>query len=262
MTSKKEMCCLGKLPARRDARTLTMAKYLRTEGLPVAPPALAFTSKVAHWPMMDNDKIGDCTVAAAGHMIQEWTAYTEKLFTPATEEIVRAYSAVSGYDPETGRKDRGAAALDVLNHWRQIGIAGHKIEAYVGLEPKNHMHIQDSVYLFGNVYLGLALPKSAKNQTAWSVPPYGPVGDGAPGSWDGHMVPVVGYDARGLTVVTWGELLRMSWSFLDTYSDEAYAVLSEDWITKTKRVTVKNFHMATLRRDLEEVAKEGRKEAA
>ncbi len=50
-----------------------------------------------------------------------------------------------------------------------------------------------------------------------------------PGSWGGHAVPVIAYDASGLTCITWGALKRMTWAFWDAYCDEAYACLSRDW---------------------------------
>ena len=245
---------LGKLAARRDPRTFSLSNYLRADALPAAPSALSFTSKVAKWPMMDNDRLGDCTCAAAGHMIEQWTTYSGRAFTPTDSEIVAAYSAAGGYDPATGQNDNGCVVQDVLNLWRKTGVAGHKINAYVGLEPKNHMHVKDSIYLFGNVYIGVGLPISAQGQTEWAVPPNGPVGVGAPGSWGGHAVPIVAYDQRGLTVVTWGALKRMSWGFLDTYCDEAYAVLSEDWISATKHVTPESFDFKTLQADIQQLS--------
>ncbi len=62
----------------------------------------------------------------------------------------------------------------------------------------------------------------------------GPVGQalaGAyePGSWGGHAVVVVGYDASGVTIVTWGALKRITWAGWGAYCDEAYAILSPDW---------------------------------
>jgi hypothetical protein len=87
--------------------------------------------------------------------------------------------------------------------------------------------VKAGVYLFGGVYIGLALPLSAQNQSIWSVT-RGP--DAQPGSWGGHAVPVVAWDAHYLTVVTWGELKKMSWSFLNKYCDESYAILSQDFI--------------------------------
>ena len=71
---------------------------------------------------MGNDKIGDCTCAAAGHLIMEWTSLAQpKMFTPTDPQIVAAYSAITGYNPKTGANDNGAAELDVLNYWRKTG---------------------------------------------------------------------------------------------------------------------------------------------
>jgi len=200
---------LGKLAARHDPRTLLLASYITAE-LPTPPASFDLTAKVgSSWGMMDNDQIGDCTCAAAGHLLMEWTANAgKKMFTPTDKQIVAAYSAITGYNPVTGANDNGANEIDVLNYWRQSGIAGHKIGAYAATEPSNHTHIMDSVYVFEGCYIGLSLPISAQAQTQnhqpWSVPPGGPTGDGKPGSWGGHAVPVVAYDARTLTVVTWG----------------------------------------------------------
>jgi len=200
---------LGKHPARHDARTLLFATYATT-ALPAPPPSLDLTTKMkVPWGMMDNAQLGDCTCAAAGHLMMEWTSNAKsKIFTPSDKQIVAAYSAITGYNPKTGANDNGAVEIDVLNYWRQSGIAGHKITAFVALEPSNTTHIMDGTWIFGGCYIGLNLPKSAQAQTSnkqiWSVPPSGLTGDGAPGSWGGHAVPVVAYDARSVTVVTWG----------------------------------------------------------
>ena len=247
---------LGKQAVRYDARTLLLASYL-TPALPTPPASFDLTSKVQLWGMMDNDQIGDCTCAAAGHLIMEWTANARnKMAKPSDTQIVAAYSAITGYNPKTGANDNGAVEIDVLNFWRQTGIAGHKIFAYAALEPANHMHIQDSVYIFGGCYIGLALPLSAQaqvqNHHPWSVPPYGATGDGKPGSWGGHAVPVVAYDVHGLTVVTWGALQVMTWSFWTAYCDEAYAILSPDYLSG-KKVTPQGFNLPQLQADLQDL---------
>jgi hypothetical protein len=244
---------LGKLPALHDPRTFQLARYLRASGLPTPPAAQDFEKLVKGWPMMKNDTIGDCTCAAAGHMIEQWTTYSGKPFTPTDQQVVAAYAAITGYNPSTGANDNGALLIDVLNYWRRTGIAGRKILAFAALEPKNHTDFKDALYLFGNVYIGVALPLSAQNQAVWAVPPGGPTGRGAPGSWGGHAIPIVAYDSRGLTVVTWGALKRMTWTFLDLYCDEAYAVLSHDWLDNTKQVTPANFDLATLQQDLSQL---------
>jgi hypothetical protein len=248
---------LGKHPPRHDPRTLLFATYA-TAALPAPPNTLDLTKKVkGAWGMMDNDQIGDCTCAAAGHLMMEWTANAQsKMFTPSDQDIVEAYSAITGYNPTTGANDNGAQEIDVLNYWRQQGIAGHKIEAFMALEPSNNTHVKDGVWIFGGVYIGLALPKTAQSQTSnkqvWSVPPGGTSGDGAPGSWGGHAVPVVAYDSRSLTVVTWGALQAMTWGFWAAYCDEAYAILSADYLKQKNGQTVapNGFNLAQLQEDL------------
>jgi hypothetical protein len=246
---------LGKAPAVHDPRTLQLANYLRPELLPPPPPSADWARKVTSWPMMKNDTLGDCTIAAAGHCIEEWTTDVGAPVILPDPAIVAAYSAVSGYNPATGQNDVGVSEIKVLNYWRQNGIGGHSIRAYVALEPGNLDHVRDVVFIFGNCYIGLALPNTAQTQTVWSVPPGGPVGQGAPGSWGGHAVPVVAYDPRGLTVVTWGALKRMTWTFWTTYCDEAFALLSDDFLTADK--TPAGIDLVALEHDLNEVTAPG-----
>jgi len=242
---------LGRAPAVHDPRTLQLANYLRPTLLPAPPPQVNWSTKVTSWPMMANDKIGDCTTAAAGHCIEEWTTDVGTPVILPDSTIVAAYAAVSGYNPVTGQHDVGANEIQVLNYWRQTGIGGHTIRAYVALEPGDLDHVRDTVFLFGNCYIGLALPTTAQTQAIWSVPPGGPVGQGAPGSWGGHAVPVVAYDPRGLTVVTWGALKRMTWGFWQAYCDEAYALLSDDFLSADK--TPGGIDLAALQSDLAQV---------
>lgn len=244
---------LGKGPARHDSRTLQLAKYIPVSAVPPPPAKEDFEKKVKNWPMMLNDNLGDCTCACAGHMIEQWTTYTGTAVVPTDNAILKAYEAVGGYNPANPDSDQGAVIVDVLNYWRKTGIANDKIMAYASLEPKNHSEVKDSIVLFGNCYIGVALPISAQTQAVWAVPSGGTTGQGAPGSWGGHAIPIVAYDSRGLTVVTWGALKRMSWGFLDAYCDEAYAVLSQDWINKVTKLTPGNFDLATLQADLQQI---------
>jgi hypothetical protein len=216
---------LGKLPARYDPRTLRLAKYIAE--LPQPPPSQDWSQGVATWPMMLNGgdgACGDCTIAAAGHLIQEWTANRGNMIIPADADILAAYEALSSYDPVTGNNDNGCVALDVLNYWRQTGIAGHQIGAYAALQPRNLSHVKSAIYLFEGCYIGLALPLSAQDEDVWSSI------DDDPGSWGGHAVCVVAYDYSGLTCVTWGSLKRMTLAFWNKYCDESYALISQDML--------------------------------
>jgi len=188
---------LGKQPAVHDPRTLQFAKYLRPTLLPPPPLQVNWAQKVASWPMMLNNTIGDCTVAAAGHCIEEWTTDTGHPVNVPDATILAVYSAVSGYNPVTGANDNGTTVLKVLNYWRQNGIGGHTIQAYVSVDPSDLDHVRDAVSIFGNSYIGLALPVSAQTQAVWSVPSGGATGPGAPGSWGGHAVPIVATTRAG-----------------------------------------------------------------
>jgi len=84
---------LGKLTARHDPRALLLASYV-TAALPTPPASCDLSTKVgASWGMMDNDQVGDCTCAAAGHLLMEWTANAgKKMFAPTDKQIIAAYS--------------------------------------------------------------------------------------------------------------------------------------------------------------------------
>lgn len=246
---------LGKQSARHDPRTLLLGNYLKPSALPPPKPAVDWSQKVKTWPMMANDKVGDCTCAAAGHLIEDWTANAKGAPVVLPDaDILKAYSAITGYLPGNPATDHGANELDVLNYWRKIGVGGRKIIAFAALEPQNQSHVEDAIELFGGCYIGLALPLCAQTQNVWTVPPGGPTGTGAPGSWGGHAVPVVAYDQRGLTVVTWGALKQMTWGFWAAYCDEAYAVLSEDWLSKNGGKDPEGFDLKALLADLRQVA--------
>lgn len=246
---------LGKQRPKIDSRTLQFGAYL-TKELPPPPPSVDYTKPVADWPMMGNDTYGDCTCAAAGHMIEQWTANTGKEVTLTDPQILKAYNHFAHGNP-----DAGANMLDVLNYWRKTGIGHDKIQAYAQLEPQNDTQLKDAVNLFGACYIGLELPDFAVPPHTdfltipWVVPGTGPVGNAAPNPNNGHCVPAVAYDQRFIYVVTWGAIKTMTWNFYDTYADEAFAVLSPDWINQKLGTSPSGFNMAALQADLEAVGK-------
>jgi hypothetical protein len=224
---------LGKKPAKHDPRTLQFKNYLAAKptALPPTPDEVSWVTKVPSWPMMMNDSLGDCTIAAAGHMIQQWSFFANVEVTPTDQQVLQAYEAVSGYVPGEPWTDNGAVILDVLNYWRQHGIAGHKITAYTQVDHSNLDEIRAAIQLFGNVYIGIQLPVTAQTQDAWTVANGGTfTQDGQPGSWGGHAIPLMAQSPKTQTCITWGERLKMSHNFFLDYCDEAYAIVSQDWI--------------------------------
>ena len=238
---------LGKLPVRTDVRTLRLRHYVDPTKLPPPPDNFDVTERVADWPMYANDRIGDCTTAAAGHMIEAWTAEAVGQAIEITEQsVLEAFDAVKIVDPLTG--EEGAIELDVLRYWRKQGIGRHRIGAFAAVPVHDPLLVRTGAWLFGGLYIGLALPVSCQRQDVWDWT--GSLnGDAKPGSWGGHAVDVVRYDDTGLTVVTWGRLQVMTWSFWDRYCDEAYCILTPDFLRGN--VAPNGFDLEALKADLD-----------
>ena len=238
---------LGKRAPKHDARIPMLASY--TASLPSAPASVDWSEGVKSWGVMRNDTLGDCTCAAVGHAIQVWTKNSAQEQTLPDDAVVALYSAVSGFSPNNPSSDQGAVETDVLNYWLRHKVEGHALSAFAALQPKDVRDVKDAIWLFGGVYIGLALPLSAQSQEVWVAPAEGLSGDGAPGSWGGHAVYVVAYDARGLTCITWGRLKRMSWNFWAAYCDEAYGLLAKDWFEASGKAP-SGFDVAALAGDM------------
>lgn len=176
---------------------------------------------------------------------------------PSQDTVVQQYFQL------TGGQDSGLNELDVLQTWQQSGLFGDKpVYAYAALKAGNQLELQQAVWLFGGAYLGLELPQFAVEgnmlEIPWVVPPGGAVGpDASPNPNEGHCVPVVGYGADWVYVVTWGALKQMSYEFYAAYADEAYAILSPDWLGAAGAPS--GFDLAQLQADLADVTGEKRK---
>lgn len=238
---------LGKAPARRDRRTLRLAKYLTRE-LPPTPKKRAWHDRAGEpWPMLLNDRIGCCTIATALHMRRAWNANAGRKFEPTEAQVLEGYRRIAGYDPRNPASDQGAVALDVLNAWRKDGIAGERFLAFVSVTIQDREEVKAAIEIFGGVYCGVMLPLSAQKQKVWKVV----TGHtGRIGTWGGHMLYLCGYDQYYVTFITWGKVQRATWAWLQKYSDEAYAVLSRDWLNHFEQ-SPQGFDVLKLQKDLQ-----------
>jgi hypothetical protein len=193
----------------------------------------------------------NCAFASAGHLIQSWTANAGAMVVPPDADILAAYSAATGYNPADPSTDNGTVLLDALKFWQSVGISGHRIGAFVEVNPQDQDEVRAAMYLFGGIYAGVALPLSAQNQKIWDIDHSS---KGRPNSWGGHAIPIVANTHPLLIMdrvqcVTWGDLKDMTWPFIHTYADELYAVVSQDWISGTQR-SPSGLDMPTLIADL------------
>lgn len=221
--------------------------------LPAPPAALDFTAGGAGYAgTLGNTTAGDCTIAGVGHLIQGWTAMTGRPTVAfSDEQALAVYSQVEGYDPQTGQPDNGMDETDVLDDWKTgAGLFGTTLVDYATVDPTNIQHIQQTIWVYGGIYLGLMLPRSAEQQTdagqPWTRPWFSPI-------LGGHCVVSQKYDQTYLYVDTWGQLQPVAWDFVQAYFDAAYAPLSPLWIGADSK-TPNGLDLAGLTADLAAVA--------
>jgi hypothetical protein len=246
---------LGRTPKRHDPRTLMLAKYIDTATvLPQIPATFDLTPPVPDYEMDGNSEFGNCTCAAAAHLIEAWTASGGALRRPALADVMTMYWE-TGQPPAAtgtagGATDDGRNELDVLNYWRNPGLGSDRIGAYTSIVPTDHDLLRTGLFIFGGVYTGLSLPLTAQGQREWDVVGDGKTGASAPGSWGGHAVPALPvWDGETLTVVTWGATLKMTLAFWDAYADECYAIVSPDALG-SGGVTAQGLNLDALTADL------------
>jgi hypothetical protein len=224
---------LGKKPAKRDRRNLSLKSILR--GPLRVPDEYDFdTSHIGvPTPVFGNDRVGDCVIAGRAHQTLRFELMEQRKVIRITDgEVVREYFL------ETGGEDNGLVVLDSLNRWRKRGwIAGglrYFIAAFAEIDRGAQSQVKQAVFTELGVGLGLWLPTSAQSEFEAGKPWARVTGAGTtPGSWGGHYVYVTGYTSMGPTCVTWGRKQRMTWAFFDKYCDEAYAVI--DALDTTKK---------------------------
>lgn len=245
---------LGKLAPSRDPRTLRLSAFMDLEALPTPPPAT--TRAEAHaggFPMFANDSLGDCTCAGVAHLQQFWGYLSGQAEAFTDADVISLYESVGGYHPGDPSTDNGAVEVDVLNYWRTNGapLAGDvkKIVAYAAVNPLHTDMVKAATWLFDGLYIGVALPLTAQRQDVWDLVPTADPAQQAAGSWGGHAVVAFDYNRDGVVIATWGALKLMTWSFWNTYVDEAYAVRSADQFAQTG-LSAEGFNDAALAAEL------------
>lgn len=194
--------------------------------VPPPPVTVDWYSSVASWPMYGNDRIGDCTEASNGHMIQVASTYGNvKTVVVPESAILAAYERVAGYDPETGANDNGAVVQDELADWRKNGIDGHKCDAFGQLDHQDLVEVKKAIWLFGNANLGVVVYESMEDDFNQGLPWLRAEG----AQLGGHCVPAVGYDTHNVYVITWGKVQPVAWTTYQKITEEAWGIIMPEW---------------------------------
>lgn len=184
--------------------------------------------------MLGNDQIGDCVIAAAMHYIQNETANIGSPLVPTKTLALTTYSAITGYDPADPSTDQGTVyESQLFPYWQTTGIpmldkAGkvvlHKIVGFAALDLTSVAQQRYASYVFGGILWGIQCPQSAMTNTAnWIYDPTSPIEGG-------HGVNSMGQGADGWHMNSWGKLIPGQWGFTRALADEAYVVVTENWL--------------------------------
>jgi hypothetical protein len=197
--------------------------------------------------MYGNDQYGCCVWAMAANALILATCHTGTVVIPTPQDVLGAYSAVTGFNPVTGANDNGTAITDALDYLHNTGMAGHKILAWAKIDHTNLVHRQLGVDLFGATLVGVQLPASAQSQFAnsesWEVVPTGIDG--------GHAILHPGYGSLGDDYVTWAKWdQKASAAWSAQYIDEEFVIITQDWFNQATQKTPSGIDLATLEADI------------
>jgi hypothetical protein len=234
---------LGRLPRAFDQTIPHISSLMMTAVRPpMPPPSVHWTDglDITDYGMMLNNQLGDCTIAAAYHLMQIWSGHGRGLILTEPDNFVgQAYRELAGYDG-TPATDKGAIEQDILHKWltRGVPIAEGTVENpapgrsrilfYAEIDKRMRMDVCRSINDCGGVYIGFDVP-------AWLMET-----DPLPPVWNvraennqivgGHAVCLTGYDFSSFTfdLISWGKPYKMDFAFFNEYVMEAYAV-SHPW---------------------------------
>lgn len=219
----------GKLPPKPHPNTLYLARYLAPGTLPDSARKVYREYKVpdAGKQMFGNDRYGDCVWAMIANYLVLTSCHTGKLWIPSLNAVLKGYSDVTGFDPETGANDNGTVMTEAFEYMRTTGIAGHRILGWAKIDHTNPVHRHLGVDLFGATCTGVRLPDDAQDQFEaggpWElVQP--------PNPNEGHAILHSGYGSEGGNYESWARVdQKASTAWENACIDEEYILITPEW---------------------------------
>ena len=173
---------------------------------------------------------------------------------PSREDVLRVYSAISGYNPADPGTDRGCNILEALKHWKNEGILiggqPHQIGAFAAVNIHDSAELDAAFWLFGGTLAGWNLPLAAQRLASWTNAPAKIRGDWRPGTWGGHCTLESDLVNDLYGTESWNRLFPTDRRFVSLFCDECWVVISNDWLGNDDQCPA-GFDRAALLKDLE-----------
>lgn len=253
---------MGRRPPLARGPRLSLRNYLGAD-LPNPPHSIDYAKHggPSLRQVLLNDHLGDCTAAGVFHIQGLLEGNRGFQHTWTDHAVERFYSWTTGYNPRDPSTDQGGDEVTVLNFWKQHGLladGSHKIAGYVAVNPSNIQEIQTAMWLFENLYFGVAMPDE------W-IEPF-PDGDGfiwdisgEPNPNNGHCFVGIGYDLTGVTIDTWGMFGKLTYRAISNYvrsneGGELWSIVSHDAIDKATGKAPNGFDESQLLADLQAIS--------
>lgn len=211
-------------------------RYQLGKKAPVAKKSLSFNDYVTLLPsvpltdaapafaynMDENDRIGDCVVAAWDHARQTITGLLTGV--PKTFSVQEIESFYKTQNPNFPAQDNG---MDIQTFLEYLAANKH-ILGFAKIDHTNEQEMKAATYIGISVIAGVQLQQAQENQFA-------------SGTWDyvfgspfvgGHAIAAVGYrnaPDQG-TYVSWGREVQVTQNMVTRQMDEAWFVLLQEHI--------------------------------
>lgn len=189
--------------------------------------------------MMLNDQLGDCTVAAIGHLLQVWSFISSGVMLTEPDSIIlKWYELIDGYVVGDPRTDQGGVMQHVMRYWLKRGVpmtsGVNRALGVVEIDPQNDIDVTNAIAACGAVNIGFNVPSYLMPDNG-DPPPM--LWDVQPGADDtiigGHNVIAPGFDNQAtLNIISWGiRAYRMTKAFRNKYVTETYAIADQQWVS-------------------------------
>lgn len=171
--------------------------------------------------------VGDCAFVGTVNVKLTDSAETgEECTVPSSDDVVSTYLT---YDHG---QDQGANLVDLLRFWQTHGLPWGKIAAWASVDPHNPDQFWAACNAYGCLYVGIAVPATMDGQVE-----NGQTLDLTGTSADrqimgGHCVVVLSRDQDGGELATWGQRVRFTQRWWDTYGEEAHVVITPEQVAR------------------------------
>jgi hypothetical protein len=231
-----------------------LTDYL-TDDLPKPTELFIYGANLDYY-MACNDRIGDCTLAGVVHMAQIAAMLCNVDYVyPGDNAVENLYYNM------TGGQDTGLTLTQVLTGLSTgDGLLGFKIVGVATVDIADFGLVERSLFNFGFLYNGLALPEVAESDfeqyLPWrlTTPPGQPIGGHCTvnNGTKNDLSVEVGANTRLLDTVTWASDTEMTQDFFQHYCQNAYVLLPE-WYVTAGHDAVQHLDQAHMLADLQTI---------